>query len=365
MTVDREAHAGWRAYATGVGLALVILGGCTQIGPASISHGRGAYNEVIARTDDEQSLAFIVRLRYGESTNFLTVASITANVRFSANAQAQIGIGSSRNYEGNLVPLSTGVAYEENPTISYLPVRSDKHLRQILSPIPLDILALLFNAVQRPGTMLAIFATNINHATNPDFAVDSGSADEQPFARMVDLVNQLGTTVQFVQGQADFAGFYLWIHDYPPAQTDTVAELLDILSITGVAADGDDIFLPVFFAPRPPNARSVAIQTRSVLSLARIAAARIDLPEDDLKKGLALPFSPPGLAGKLVHIRRAKERPTDAAVTIPYRGWWFYIAGFDINSKLYFTLFQAMMSVRIAEATKDSQIAPVLTVPVN
>ena len=213
LGLDRDTCAGWRAYAAGVGLALLILGGCAQIGPASISHGRGAYNEVITKTDDEQSLTFIVRLRYGLTTNLLTVASITANVRFRANAAAQVGVGPNENYVGNLVPLSGGVAFEENPTISYLPVRSDKHLRQILSPIPIDILALLFNVIQSPGSMLAILVSNINKTANPDFAISSDSPQDQGFLRLVDLVDRLGTTVQFVQGQADAARFYLWIHD--------------------------------------------------------------------------------------------------------------------------------------------------------
>ncbi len=46
--------AGWIPSVTGFSLALLMLGGCAQIGPASISHGRGAYNEVIAKTDHEQ-----------------------------------------------------------------------------------------------------------------------------------------------------------------------------------------------------------------------------------------------------------------------------------------------------------------------
>ncbi len=357
--------AGWIPSVTGFSLALLMLGGCAQIGPAAISHGRGAYNEVIAKTDDDQSLAFIVRLRYGETANLLTVASITANVRFSANAGAQFGIGPDENFAGNLVPLSGGIAYEENPTISYLPVRGDKHLRQILSPIPLEYLALLYNVALNPGSMLVILASRINQAANPDFATASQTVEEQRFARMVDLVNELGTKLQFVQRQEKSAEFYLWIHDYAPARTGEIVELLDILGIKDVVANGDDIFLPVSLTPRPANEQSVAIQTRSVFSLARLAAANIDVPEEDRKKGLVFPYPAPGLSGELIRIRRAKERPADALVAIPYRGWWFYIDGADNTSKLFFAVFQALMLVRIAEATKDSQAAPVLTVPVN
>ena len=91
MGKNRGMLAGWIPPVAGFSLALLISGGCAQIGPASISHGRAIYNEVIAKTDDDQSLAYIVRLRYGQTANLLTVASITANVRFSANAGAQFG----------------------------------------------------------------------------------------------------------------------------------------------------------------------------------------------------------------------------------------------------------------------------------
>ena len=357
--------AGWTPSIIGYSLAILILGGCVQVGPTAISQGRGAYNEVIAKTDDEQSLAYIVRLRYGETANLLTVSSITANVRFSASAGAQFGIGPNENFAGNLVPLSGGIAYEENPTISYLPVRSDKHLRQILSPIPLEFLVLLFNFAQDPGALLVILATQINQAANPDFATTSQTVGEQRFARIVDLVNELGTIVQFVQGREKSAEFYLWVHDYAPTRTKEVTELLEILEIKGIVATGADIFLPVFLTPRPPDEQSIAIQTRSVLSLARIAAIRVDVPEEDRKKGLVIPSPPLGLTGELISIRRAKERPADALVAIPYRGWWFFIDGADSTSKVFFAVFQALMSVRIAEATKDSQAAPVLTVPVN
>ena len=50
------------------------------------------------------------------------MASVTANVRVATNASINVGIGPEEYFAGNLVPLSGGVAYEENPTISYIPV---------------------------------------------------------------------------------------------------------------------------------------------------------------------------------------------------------------------------------------------------
>ncbi|MCP3903174.1 MAG: hypothetical protein GY715_06005 [Planctomycetes bacterium] len=117
-------------------LAVVpLLGGCAVVGPTSISNGRGVYNEIITRTDDEQILNMIVRDRYDDTFGMLAVTSVTANIKFRASAGANFGIGSSGSYERNLVPLSAGVAYEENPTISYRPLGGENFLRAMLTPI--------------------------------------------------------------------------------------------------------------------------------------------------------------------------------------------------------------------------------------
>ena len=95
-----------------------LFGPKATLGPGEVVRGRGLYNEVINYTNSEQILALIVRQRYGEPSGLLSVASVTANLRATATAEGQIGIGSTQNFKGNLVPLALGVAYEENPTIS-------------------------------------------------------------------------------------------------------------------------------------------------------------------------------------------------------------------------------------------------------
>jgi hypothetical protein len=41
----------------------VLLMGCTQFGPNLISNGRGAYNQSIIESGDQQTLAMITRMR--------------------------------------------------------------------------------------------------------------------------------------------------------------------------------------------------------------------------------------------------------------------------------------------------------------
>ena len=100
--------------------------------------GRGAYNDVIARTSSEQTLGLLVRLRYSDPIGLLTVSSVTAGLKFSAEAKGEAGFGPRANYAGNLVPFSAGVGYEDSPTISYTPVDGEAFLREWLAPVTLE-----------------------------------------------------------------------------------------------------------------------------------------------------------------------------------------------------------------------------------
>jgi hypothetical protein len=55
--------------------AWLPLAGCQILGPAALSVGRGAYNEVIARTSSEQTLGLIVQLRYSDPIGLPAVSS--------------------------------------------------------------------------------------------------------------------------------------------------------------------------------------------------------------------------------------------------------------------------------------------------
>ena len=82
--------------------AWLLLAGCQILGPAALSTGRGAYNDVIARTNSEQTLGLIVRLRYSDPIGLLAVSSVTASLKFSTQAKGEAGFGSPASYAGAL-----------------------------------------------------------------------------------------------------------------------------------------------------------------------------------------------------------------------------------------------------------------------
>src|SRR5262249_23683766 len=115
-------------------------------GPAALRVGRGAYNDVIARTGSEQMLGLIVRLRYSDPIGLLTVSGVTAGLKFSAETKSEVGFGPHGNYAGALVPFSADLSYEDSPTISYAPVDGQAFLREWLMPATIEMLALLLQS---------------------------------------------------------------------------------------------------------------------------------------------------------------------------------------------------------------------------
>ena len=81
----------WVTRYRNVLLVVAVLGlcSCAAVGPRSISAGRGAYAEVINRTEDEQILNVIVRERYDETFGMITVASCHCEPPFQRPGRGQ------------------------------------------------------------------------------------------------------------------------------------------------------------------------------------------------------------------------------------------------------------------------------------
>jgi len=347
-------------------LALMMLIGCSMVGPSTISHGRADYNEAINRTDDEQLLMALVRGRYGETSRLLAVTGVTANVRFSASAGAEVGYGTEEIDEWAFGPFRGGVAYEENPTISYAPVQGEKYLRQIMSPIPLDILILALRSSANPAELFTMLVKRVNGIKNPDFLKPPSGRLDPRFSRLLLILQELSDAdmIHWVRDRREGIGYSTVIRDYAPEFSERVIELLRMLGLPVPKNRAEDIVLPVYFALKGKEPEGLAIATRSTMDLIEILRASVEVPEDHVQSGLALSYPPKGLAGKGVHIRLAAERPTNASVAVSYGRYWFYIDRVDQRTKMAFRNLRTLWDISIASAAAQ-QPAPVLTLPVS
>lgn len=360
-------HKGWRVLTlTTLCFALYALSGCAIVGPKAVSMGRANYNEAINKTEDEQMLLSIVKSRYGETFSLLAVSGVAANIRFRANVGVQAGFGPESNYAGNLVPFSGGLAYEENPTITYLPVQGERYLRQLLSPIPLDILILLIRNEAYSVRPFILLANRINDMQNPYFLDAAAAAPDTRFQRFAELHKELDRAgvLQLVANPRKDVPFGLLITGHAPAYSEKVSKYLALLGLPMPTDASKDIVLPIYFGVKWSAMDGIAISTRSTYDLIQILKAAIEVPQEHVDAGLAVAFPPMGAAGENIRIHASKEIPQRATVAVKHRGYWFSIDETDMRTKLYYLMVRTLWSVSIASSA-DHSAAPVLTIPVS
>jgi len=342
-----------------------LLAGCSVLGPSAIHNGRLAYNEAISETDNQQLLLAIIHNRYEEQVNLLMVASVTANVRVRTSSTVQLGFGSTDDYTGNLVPFSAAGVYEENPTISYVPVSGEKYTRQLMSPLPISLLARFAETMTNPAPVYTALVANINNLHNPDFLITPAQPDPD-FDRVVSLMSALtqAQCLHWIEDPQD-RSYSIVIDNYTPVYTAKVTELLELLGLPAARDEAGRVILPVSLALHGRDNGGIGIITRSVFDLGEILSASIEVPEHEKDSGIATLYPPTGLAGKNLRIRHATEEPAHAYIRVKHRDNWFYIDETDQPTKQYFRLMSTLWSLTISESAAKGAAAPVLTVPVS
>ena len=351
---------------SGVLLSGVLLcGGCASVGPSMISNGRAVYNEGTNCTEDQQLLNLIVRERYDQTFGMLTVASVTATIKVSATTGAQFGIGPDSNFSGNLVPLSAGVAYEDSPTISYTPLGGEAFLSRMLTPITVMQGFLLLNAADDDAIWMRQLYRSINGLENP-----VGMPPSPKLERFFHLHSKLRRAGIAVLGrkaatEGSEPAYYIRVSGYKDAYADDVRDILEILGIRGVKADGQDITLPIHMTVESDTAAAINLQTRSAYDVIRSAASMIEVPAAHHESGIVAPLEwAERDEQRFMTIRSSQDAPKNAVVAVQFRGWWYYIDATDTRSKRSFKVLRLLVGLRLAEKSADQKV-PLLMVPVR
>ncbi|MDE6575878.1 MAG: hypothetical protein K2L24_00535, partial [Opitutales bacterium] len=182
--------------------ALLLLGGCESVGPKVIQEVKPSYNESIVKTDNEQLLLNLVRLKYRETTCFLEVSNIVENRKFTTRIGPQ---GSKISRHGNF-DVSLGVAYMENfqnPSITFSPLKGEKFTKAIATPIPIPLVLGLIQTGWSPKRVFNICVERLNRLDNASEA--SGPTPKRPpeyksFEQCVKLLNHLYKEDQLIFG---------------------------------------------------------------------------------------------------------------------------------------------------------------------
>ncbi len=348
-------------------LPCVLLSGCAGVGHGRIEGERSNYNVAIQRSNDEQLLLNLVRLRYRDTPFFLEVSSVATQFTYSAGANAGSRIQSGLT---GLLNLGADAAVEERPTVTYAPLQGEDFILRFLSQVPMQTVALLARTGWSLERVLRVCFQKIGHlknAPNASGPTPATAPEYRSFVKAAKLIRKIdvehGLEVSF-GADGVVSGLVLKFNRTGKKLPET-AELLKILRMPqGV----EKIFLTM--DPVPENRPYLSVETRSLIGIMYFLSHDVNTPEQDRERGRVTVtldekrqvFDWAEVTGDLLIVRTSNSKPENAIVSVEYRGEWYYLDDTDLNSKSTFSMLGQLFSLQSGNA---KALTPTLTLPVG
>lgn len=360
--------------------ALSISGCQSTFGPGALERTHPAYNKSISETLSEQMLINLVRLRYREQPSFLEISSVTVSPRIStsANFDTEIDLGPG----GNVIQPGVGVEYSQSPTISYTPLRGEDFLKSVLSAISLEAILVMTQSGWSIERVFGITVERMNDLYNAPSASGPTPSLEpkryENFARALEIfrhlqregVMEIGPNIMLDKDGHEISKPTELVMQFSPGKTEQVkSEGQELSSLLGTTAVNHKVIISADFLNRNPNL--LGLRMRSIMSVMFYLSQNIKVPDEHQQTGLVTVTKTQGgdefnwsdtPAGKHFVILSSKERPGNAYISVPHRGYWFYIANDDLDTKSSFLLLQQLFSL---QAGQSASKGPTLTLPVG
>ena len=346
--------------------ALAVSTACNTVGPRSVGTALTSYDLAVGRTKTEQLLLNLVRLRYRDVPIFLQINSISAQYQFEMSAGAA---GKFDNGDSSVSALG-GIGFTEKPTLSMTPLQGKDFVKQMLSPIPAEAVALLFHSGWKIDRILLSLVQAINRvpfATNASSPTPDDPPEYVEFKKLAANFRALQRRHLIdlgIEKNDDGRRFFMMVA--PEARdSEEMREITKALDLKpGLASYevGSSIY--------PHPGEIISINMRSLSGVLYFLSHGVEVPERDVRDGLVTVtrdedgeiFEWGDATNHILRVRSSDSRPKRAAVAVSYRGHWFYIDDADLHSKSTFSMLFEV--VNLLEGGVEAT-GPVLTLPLQ
>lgn len=401
----------------------IVLSACGTLGPRALQQSRLEYNETVKSSTEEQLLLNIVRLRYADTPSSLGVSAIAAQFE-RAQAGGVVPFFTAAGGDVNrsftaLLPQAQ-VLSAERPTFSLTPLDDQEFTKKLFTPLPVDAVVYLAKTTWPISTVFRLYLENLNWVSNaqtasgPTPAVAPVFNDFRRGVEALQVLQNRGDIVFGLDERTEFLGGPLPVSsikaadiieaaksgfEYRPDEDPRLWRLTrkyqqPVMRVNPAAADLPEMrTLTQVFKLRPglekyditqealspfpstypaEGVGSLDLETRSMLQTWYFVSHGVEVPPEHLAQGFARQtldesgntFNWGRITAGLFLVRHQAggERPANARVAIPYRGYWFYIDESDQDTKATFSLLVELSRLELAGKTGPG---PVLTLPVG
>ena len=330
---------------------LILLSGCSAIGPVVIKTDRFDYNNSIYGTRNEELLLNLVRVRYGEPPLFMDVAQVLTQYTQEGSARAGVDTGfeaGSGTAGTNSIGLGVSGVWEERPTITYLPRTGSKFAQSLLTPIdPVKTIKL-----SHGGWSTKQVLRRTLRSINGISVRTSESGDWNPeYAKMMEALSHcIEKGAIGISDSSGEEGIPVLRFRQNGIDEESKAYLEILRELWGIGPDLDEFKMVTGAIPDNPN--EISILSSSILDLLRDYAAYIEVPPSHVEKGWTKPtVEPPAdeaFGRAPISVKAAKDQPDDTFVKVFTHETWFSIPMSDLHSKRMFSLL--IVFLQLAES---------------
>jgi len=347
-----------------LGGVILMLSGCTGIGPPTVSRDRFDYTAAISDSWKRQMLFNMVKIRYGDAPVFLDVSSVISQYQISGG----VNLGATINYPPSSTSGSLGAAgtYTERPTITYSPIMGDKFARSLMSPVPPPAIFSLIQAGYPVDLVFRLLVQEVNGVRNRFGGEARAQSAEPEFYSLIEKMRKIQLAgaigMRFKRKEKEESTFLVIRGERDPAIEALSTEVRKLL---GLDPHGKEF--NVVYGAVSKDDKEIAILTRSILEVIVDLSADIEVPAAHVKEKRVGPTHVEEAVKDekilpLIRIHSSSEKPGDAFISVPYRNSHFWIDDRDLMSK---KMFSFLMFVFTLVETGEKGAAPIVTVPTN
>jgi len=351
-------------------IAILLVGsfaitGCGRTGPSLMRTQRALYNHAVQQTGQEQLLLNIARLRYRENPLFLEIASVSSSFEIETEGNAAATIPDDG---AEVFTLGAGGRFMEVPTVTYTPLLGQRFAKQLLTPVDLSTLVLLYHSGWSVERLLRLAAQQIGPIANAPSA--SGPTPErqpdyrdfQALVRSLRALQRDGRVEALVHEDDDRE---LLLQIRPTAvESPEWQRILRLLEM-----DEDARRIELTSNPEQSDSDDVRIVTRSLAGVLFYVSQGVQVPAEDEQAGrVTVTRTETGdrfdwklVTGGLFTADWSQKEPKAHPLRAHYRGRWFFVDDSDLSSKSTFSLLLLWFQLQSHDMASG---VPVLTLPV-
>ena len=319
-----------------VSISLMIS--CTHLGARVMPPDRIGYNKSIVNSELQQLLLNIVRLRYGDTPQFLSLNNIVSQFSFQGGVSASFIRSMAPGLLTTTVDVAPNMTYSESPTLTYTPMQGEEFVMRLLTPVEVQVIKMFLRDGWGIGRILRTFIQRLGPMPNAVLAsrpISTRVPVFKEFAEFTRILRKLQWLDSYKAFNDNSDGTYrimIVITDFSKLNAREMA-LLKKLGIGPLS--------PNFWLSSVANSqeRNFYAETRTVLAVYNYLSKGVEVPPEHhqslykTKLANGEDFNWQEVTDGIIDVKYAKLLPLNAYVYVYYRGYYFYIDDSDYNSK--------------------------------